>query len=446
VGSAKIISARAKLPVGDQVSAAVASGGVTAVLLVMRENESDAEFQWWCCDALASLCAGNEENRAQVYVQGGLLLVLSAMRIFTWDESVQTKACWALANLAASYADHCGKLGSVEAIVAGMKACSESYQVQIAGARALQNLVAASEANRARAVTAGAAALLQETLDRNPEDGQLQWRGQELQKKLAEVSPKALAAAGMELSRTSPWAAESREEGAEQAKEVVAENLPGQFGVSADVAAAVANGGVPGVLAYMQAHASNAEAQTWSCDAIATLSAGDERACEAVIQGGGLSLILSAMAAGLWDEELNVKAFWALLALAPGFASDIGDAGGIEAIAAAMNVNVTAHALQVSGVKLLSLLTVQRESAGGCHTRAPPHPLILPPPTPRSVHGQLGACPCRGRRARGESRRLFALIRWAATVPGCEPARAPAGRRHADDAQAGHDPLLFNAS
>jgi hypothetical protein len=93
------------VPVGDQVSKAATDGGVAGVLGLMKKHASDAEFQWWCCDALASLCAGNEDNRAAVYVQNGVLTILAAMRLFPWEENVQTKANWALANMAASYGE-----------------------------------------------------------------------------------------------------------------------------------------------------------------------------------------------------------------------------------------------------------------------------------------------------------------------------------------------------
>jgi hypothetical protein len=70
-----------------------------------------------------------------------------------------------------------GKQGGVEAIVSGMRACEESYQVQTQGVRCLQILVANNDANRARAKAAGAEELLTASLEKNPEDGQLQYRG-----------------------------------------------------------------------------------------------------------------------------------------------------------------------------------------------------------------------------------------------------------------------------
>jgi hypothetical protein len=94
--------------------------------------------------------------------------------------SARTKANWALANLAATYAEHIGKKGGVEAVIAGMTACAEAYQVQISGTRCLQNLINSCPANLPRAKAAGAIELLKSSLEANPEDGQLQWRGTHL--------------------------------------------------------------------------------------------------------------------------------------------------------------------------------------------------------------------------------------------------------------------------
>ncbi|RYG51491.1 hypothetical protein EON67_03265, partial [archaeon] len=84
-------------------------------------------------------------------------------------------------------ADMLGDAGAVEVCVGGMRACDQSYQTALSGTRALQNLIATSEMNRARAVAAGAIELLEEALEHNPEDGQLQYRGQSLLAKLRTV-------------------------------------------------------------------------------------------------------------------------------------------------------------------------------------------------------------------------------------------------------------------
>lgn len=46
--------------IGGMVLEATKSG-VVAVLDLMRKEAENAMFQWWCADAIASLCAGNGE-------------------------------------------------------------------------------------------------------------------------------------------------------------------------------------------------------------------------------------------------------------------------------------------------------------------------------------------------------------------------------------------------
>ena len=36
-----------------------AQGGITSVLQLMRDKSDDPSYQWWCCDAIVGLCAGD---------------------------------------------------------------------------------------------------------------------------------------------------------------------------------------------------------------------------------------------------------------------------------------------------------------------------------------------------------------------------------------------------
>lgn len=78
-----------------------------------------------------------------------------------------------------------------------------------------------------------------------------------------------------------------------------------------------------------------------------------------VADAGGLDLITAAMGKGVWEEEFLLWAFRALLVMAPGYPLEIGANGGIKNIVNAMYHNKTVHDLQVAGVKLLSLLTLE---------------------------------------------------------------------------------------
>ena len=327
----------------------------------MRDHAGDAEYQWWCCDALASLCAGNEENRAAVYVGSGVIQILAAMKLFTWDENVQTKANWALANIAASYADYVGKQGGVEAVVSNMRTCQDSYQVQISGTRALQNLIINSDTNRVRAKQLGANELLEEALERNPEDGQLQWRGQQLLQRLGSLTEKDIQryGANVEVARNSPWSRVRAAIFQGQAKNISVGNVPGLFGISAQVAEKAKEGIIP-VLDYMREHKGYHEAETWCCDAISTLCNGNDAVRTEAFKNGAIDLIFYAMRSATWEEELQLKALWALLSLAPAYPVEIGSVGDhMQTIVAALYANRTNHQIQVAGVKLLSLLTIE---------------------------------------------------------------------------------------
>lgn len=142
-----------------------------------------------------------DKARTELFEGGGIAMILDGMQRFPWDANVQFKGNWLLASMASSYSGELGSQGAVEMVIAGMRACEEDYQVQTSGVRCLQNLIAGNTVNatarvpmtpeqldnRARARAAGAIELIQSSLDRNPEDGQLQYRGNQLLERLKEV-------------------------------------------------------------------------------------------------------------------------------------------------------------------------------------------------------------------------------------------------------------------
>lgn len=391
----------------------LAAKGVPSVLEAMRERSADSEYQCWCCDALSGLCAGNETARKQVAEGGGLNLVLDAIQRFPWDGAVQTKGYWLLAIMSAdaTYATELGGQGAVEMVIAGMRACEEDYQVQTSGVRCLQNLINPSAENRARAKAAGAVKLLQDALERNPEDGQLAYRGQVLLDKLTAVEESTVEKV-LETDRKMSRGASSarlvgpgsfvqasftaRLEGAASAASSPNHNSgsgagavpssaagsPNSHGSSArsmgsarappstpglspaaQAVAAKAREGVVAVVEHLRSSPRDSETSRWCCDAIYTLVTGNGAARDAAHGAGALRLVIDAMAADGWHEDLQTKAVWALLAFAPSHAAEIGELGGVEALVAGMQKNSTCHDLQVSAVKLLSLLTLEPSGA-----------------------------------------------------------------------------------
>ena len=296
-----------------------------------------------------------------LHVQNGIPLVLSAMRQFKWEENVQTKANWLLAILAANYSDYLGKQGAVEAVVYGMQACEESYQVQISGTRCLQNLISGNESNAARAHTAGAEKLLEENLERNPEDGQLQWRGQALLTRLRSMTSEQLKQAVADNKSKeggAGWSRLAKEVSAGNARKIAEGNIPGFHGVAAQVAEK-AKLGVVEVVNFMRDRPGSADVAKWCCDAIYTMINGNAELRDAAYDANAVDIIIARMNAHLWEEELQLKAIWALLAFAPSYANQIGDKGGIDALVVSMLKNKTNHDVQVAAIKLLSLLSIE---------------------------------------------------------------------------------------
>lgn len=134
--------------------------GVVSVLDLMRKEADNPMFQWWCSDAIASLCAGNgeqdgdaagcaspleerwrgleaalvanvfvdvrthtlaclqsvhcclspptvpDEARALAGASGAVELVVDAFKRFSGEETVVVKGCWAMAILAADHGKH----------------------------------------------------------------------------------------------------------------------------------------------------------------------------------------------------------------------------------------------------------------------------------------------------------------------------------------------------
>jgi hypothetical protein len=190
------------------------------------------------------------------------------------------------------------------------------------------------------------------------------------------------AAEKLQLSARSSWSHLRRAIFEGSAKRIAAGLVPGLHGVSAQVAerAALPDGrAVPAVVAFLRAHRGYHEAEAWCADALSTLLAGDAAARRAAFEAGAIALLLEAMRGAVWEEEVQLKCLWALTALAGEYGAEVGrgghaeegagaagsfaDAGGpsagegVRTIVGAMVANRTAHAVQVAGVKLLSLLT-----------------------------------------------------------------------------------------
>jgi hypothetical protein len=154
--------------------------GVKPLLDFMVERMRSSEAVRWCCDALATMCAGNEEVRAEVMTHKGAERLALAMKRHSWDEDLCAGACMAMTALSADHAKECGAAGAVQRILAVMTTNASSYQVQTRGTQALTALTKGYPPNLKIALDNNALAVVRAALDANPEDGQLQWRGMNL--------------------------------------------------------------------------------------------------------------------------------------------------------------------------------------------------------------------------------------------------------------------------
>jgi hypothetical protein len=376
----------------DIVIETATSGGAIEVLKLLQEHQGDSEFAIYCFDALAGLCAGKPEVREIIYQQGGTPLILSTMRLFTWNENVLAKAVVAVTALASDNADYVGRIGGVDAVISAIRNCPESYHVQVGGSRSLQVLISKSPRNTKRAIEGGARSLLLDALERYPDDGQLQWRITNLISLLdapPQLETTSVGAGGGEgggggnkrssqvrpdsehrrtsVSGKSAWNKVKNAVMNGHAKELAAGQIPGQHGISLQVADLASNldptCAVKDVLAFLQHHKGYHEAEAWCCDALSTLIRGNTIATKVAYEAGSIESVLSVMREAVWEEHVQIKCFWALQSLASSYPTEIGTfPNAFLTIVGSMVANKTSHEIQVAAVKLISTIITSRNN------------------------------------------------------------------------------------
>lgn len=347
-----VAEANAEEALITQTVSAAAKEGVVAVIKLMKQQEASAAYQAWCCDALAGLCAGNEDARALVHVHHGALLVLGAMKLFQWDEAVQVKAFWAITNIAASFADYLGKLGTVEAVAQGMIACRDDYQVQTMGTKCIGVLISNCVTNLARAKKYGLGLIIKSALNGNKEDGQLQWRGMTVLKQMESFRRASIIDSIPPPSRQSPWSLVRDAVYSGKAKGLAQGNLPGLQGKSKLVARTARQGGVAAVLSLMKATRQDAVMLMWCCDAISSITEVDEDSRTTLFLNDGLTVILDSLRSFRWDSELCTRALAALASMSSSHALEISRLNGLEAATTAMEHNLLHYQAALHFVRL----------------------------------------------------------------------------------------------
>eukprot|EP01138_Halocafeteria_seosinensis_P006295 gb/GECG01006436.1/.p1 GENE.gb/GECG01006436.1/~~gb/GECG01006436.1/.p1 ORF type:complete len:686 (+),score=159.41 gb/GECG01006436.1/:1-2058(+) len=331
-----------------------AQGGITKILKLMRDKSEDPSYQWWCCDAIIGLCAGDEDKRAELYSQKGVGDVLNAMKLFQWDENVQMKASSVLQAMSSDYGEQIGKAGGVAAVLEAMKSCADSYQVQVSGLKALQGLADHSRENLLRARALKGLDVLNDTLDNHPEDGQLQYRGQHLVGMLQSLSEEEMERLdSLTGSRSNPWSKLRVAVFAGKAKEIAMGNIPGMHGISGQVANALQEKGVEAVLDMLVYRMASTEACHWCLDALATEAHQSEEIRQRIVNYDGIKKSRVAARRHIWSDDVQFKAFWLWAALSADYPKELGENNIIDAIVEGMVKCETDYLTQSQAVKAL---------------------------------------------------------------------------------------------
>ena len=104
-------------------------------------------------------------------------------------------------------------------------------------------------------------------------------------------------------------------------------------------------GGVAVVVAAMRHHATDAKVRRRGCCALRSLSSGDAACEQAVMDGGGVAAVVAAMGEHPTDAEVQLYGCGALINLAIGdaaYAQAVVDGGGVSALVAAMGQHLEA--------------------------------------------------------------------------------------------------------
>jgi Armadillo/beta-catenin-like repeat len=371
---------------------AAAKNGIRAVLALMEENSTNVDYQIWCSDAITSLSAGKEDIRVQCKELGGIELLIKACKSFSWNEDVQTKALWAFANLAATWASYLGEVGVVDLVIDSLARLGPTqYQISIAGLRSLTNLCSVKE-NRERAMQKNATSVISSIMMAYEDDGQLQWRASSLLALLetdSKVAPTASVDPAPPVTEASP-ATESTVVQVVETEAATSDPEPSQTVSSppeqvepvpavlpiatsseeltpaaAKVAELLKTGGITAIgdelkkqVELEKPELQDAALISWCFDAIGTSAVANDEAKSQLASGGYVSTIVTLLESHIWEEEVVYKGFSALLALVPDYSALVGDNGGISAICSAMVKHKNHHMIQVNGVKLISLLTL----------------------------------------------------------------------------------------
>lgn len=249
-------------------------------------------------------------------------------------------------------ADQLGKSGGVAAVLEGMKSCTDSYQVQVSCIKALQALSDNCRENLLRARAMKGLDILSDTLVNHPEDGQLQYRGQHLLDMLKNITDEELEKLeSLQSGRSNPWSKLRAAVFAGKAKEIASGNIPGEHGISGQVAEALKNNGVEAVLDMLVHRMASTEACDWCLDALATEAQRDADIRRRIVEHDGIKKSKVAAKRHIWSDAVQFKAFWLWSALGADYPKELGEQDIIDSILEGMVKCETDYLTQSQAVK-----------------------------------------------------------------------------------------------
>ena len=155
---------------------------VPTILFAMQARLKEATIQERGCKALCQLAALTASGCDEIIEGNGVERICEAMAAHPTNSNVQYYGCGALRNLAINShskaamvaKERIGKVGGLKAVCQAMNRNIQDPDVQWSGCQALYNLTCDNDANKKRAVTAGATDIIRTAMMTHPADAKVQ--------------------------------------------------------------------------------------------------------------------------------------------------------------------------------------------------------------------------------------------------------------------------------
>lgn len=178
----KIMSNGNELPGNENQDNGDNNSDVPTILFAMQARLKEASIQERACKALCQIAALTPSGCDEIIEGNGVERICEAMAAHPTNTNVQYYGCGALRNLAINShstaalvaKERIGKVGGLEAVCQAMQTNAQDPDVQWSGCQALYNLTYDNNANKKRAVTAGATDIIRTAMMTHPADAKVQ--------------------------------------------------------------------------------------------------------------------------------------------------------------------------------------------------------------------------------------------------------------------------------